>query len=359
MGTAQLEYSWDELLADAPVVEPLRAGGLVCHGGYTGDGSYAPPRTLNRVPAIDAWQDHHREAFGSEILDAPLDAFPGAYPNLEQSRLLLREGVRDPLVATLSRIGTVEGFGAMIRYLAPEDMQRLFVEDIRGTATSHLGRGLVEAHARDEAGWEDQAGHNRMWFAVRDIAFENPVTDDQTAAMLARMGIGGGPGAGAGGAAERAARFAAVRTFPDLDVEIEMLISTMARVLFIEIKAFHIFAWAETLLSDADLVAGDGEAARIVSCIRADETPHVEYLRTALTEMRDRTFVGTSGRHLPGSEVIGRIWDDGLEESMGVLDQQSRAAVRGEVDRALAGHRRGREILEEFDSLATVQAVAP
>ena len=36
----------------------------------------------------------------------------------------------------------------------------------------------------------------------------------------------------------------------------------------------------------AKAVDGDGEAARIVSYIRADETPHVEYLRTALTEMR-------------------------------------------------------------------------
>ncbi len=32
-----------------------------------------------------------------------------------------------------------------------------------------------------------------------------------------------------------------------------------------------------------------------MSYIRADETPHVEYLRTALTEMRDRTWIGTSG----------------------------------------------------------------
>ena len=32
-----------------------------------------------------------------------------------------------------------------------------------------------------------------------------------------------------------------------------------------------------------------------MSYVRADETPHVDYLRTALTEMRDRTFVGESG----------------------------------------------------------------
>ena len=49
--------------------------------------------------------------------------------------------------------------------------------------------------------------------------------------------------------------------------------------------------------------------ARLVSYIRQDETPHVEYLRTALTEMRDRTFVGTEGQRSLEKEVIGKIWD--------------------------------------------------
>ena len=39
----------------------------------------------------------------------------------------------------------------------------------------------------------------------------------------------------------------------------------MIRVLFIEISAFHTFAWAEEWMSDTELVAGDGEAARLVS----------------------------------------------------------------------------------------------
>ncbi len=281
MSTTQVEYTWDEILADPPMVEPLRAGGLACHGGFLEDGSYASPRTLHRVPAIAAWQEHHRELFGTEILDAPVDAFPGAYPNLAQARLLLREGAPGPIVALLTRIGTVEGFGAVIRHLAPADMQPFFADDIRGTATAHLGRGLVEAHARDEAGWDEKAGHDRMWFAVRDIAFDHPITADQTEVMLKRMGLG----AGGSGQQDRAARFQQERLFADLDLGLEVLVATMCRVLFIEIKAFHIFAWAEALLADTDLVAGDGEAARIVSYIRADETPHVEYLRTVLTEM--------------------------------------------------------------------------
>ena len=80
------------------------------------------------------------------------------------------------------------------------------------------------------------------------------------------------------------------RVLPDdIDFDLESLIERMTRLLLIEISAFHLFAWAETLLADDELVAGDGEAARLVSFIRSDETPHVEYLRTVLSEMRDRT----------------------------------------------------------------------
>ena len=83
----------------------------------------------------------------------------------------------------------------MIRYANVGDPQRYFDEDVAGTALAHLQRGLFEAHARDEAGYEDEAGHKQMWFAARDIAFEHPVTEDETAEMLERMGISSGGGA--------------------------------------------------------------------------------------------------------------------------------------------------------------------
>lgn len=348
--TAQLEYTWDELLADPPIVEPLRAGGVICHGGYLEDGTYASPRTAHRVPAIRAWQARHVADFGTDLLDAPLDSWPGNYPNLAQARLLLGNGVREPIVAQLTRIGTVEGFGANIRHLAPADMQPFFVDDISGTATEHLGRGLVEAHARDEAGWDDRAGHDQMWFAVRDIAFEHPFTGDMTARLLERLGFAGP----AVSEQERRARFETIRAFPDIDAGLEMLLRTMIRVLFIEMKAFHIFAWAEALLADGDLVAGDGEAARLVACIRADETPHVEYLRTALTEMRDRTFVTSRGTGRPGTEVIGTLWDLLLAESMGTVETANRTSFRKELERTLEGRpgrAGGAALLEEFDAI--------
>ena len=347
MASAQLEYTSEELLADPPIVEPLTAGGVLCHGGYLADGTYASPRTLNRLPALRAWQDKHREVFGTPVLDAPLDSWPGNYPNLQQARLLLRHGVREPIISQLTRIGTVEGFGANIRHLAPDDMQRFFVEDVTATATGHLGKGLVEAHARDEAGWHDKAGHNTMWFAARDIAFEHPLQPEASERLLERLGFAGP----ASSEEERIARFNASRSFPALDTGLEILLTTMIRVLFVEIKAFHVFAWAESLLSDPDLVAGDGEAARLVACIRADETPHVEYLRTALTEMRDRTFVTADGGRIEGEEVIGTLWDRLLAESMGTVEETNRRSFRNELGHALESRRSASELLDEFDAI--------
>ena len=43
----------------------------------------------------------------------------------------LSQGVRDPIVTTLTRIGTVEGFGAMIRGLGPGDLQRVLRREHR------------------------------------------------------------------------------------------------------------------------------------------------------------------------------------------------------------------------------------
>jgi hypothetical protein len=347
--TAPTAWTEDELLATDPGIEPLIVGGYRCHGGFDDDGRYHSPRTRFRVPAIEAWQQQHRAQFGTELLDVPLTTWPATYPNVAQSRYLLEERVREPAIATLTRIGTVEGFGAMIRHANVADRQRFFVESIAGTAIEHLDRGLFEAHARDEAGWDEEYGHQHMWFAARDVDFEHPVTEDQTAIMLQRMGIS------SGGAAPDPARvrerMLAARVLDDLDLGLELLIQRMIGILLIEISAYHVFAWAEELLSDPDLVAGEGSSARLVSYIRQDEAPHVAYLATTLTEMRDRTFIGESGRTIAGPEVIGTLWDRGLAESLGERREANRRVAAREVELALETNRRGAEILERFHAL--------
>jgi hypothetical protein len=342
--TGQVEFTADELLADAPVSEPLIAGGVRCHGGFDEDGRYVSPRTRFRVPAIESWRARHTELFGKPTVDVPIETWGSHYPNEAQARFLIGAGVPEPLIATLTRIGTVEGYGANIRLLQPKGLQRHFVEDIRGTALDHLGRGLFEAHGRDEAGWEEEAGHKDMWFAARDIAFGEPPPDLDVEAMLARMGFGQG-GAGAAG-------LDAPRLLPaDIDAELELIVTLMIRVLFIEVSAFHTFRWAEAWLSDTDLVAGDGEAAKLVGYIRADETPHVGYLATTITELRDRTWIGESGKRYPGAEMIDTLWQHLLEQSLGPGRAVNRKAIVGEVAHWCRRRANGEDVLAEFHSL--------
>jgi hypothetical protein len=348
-GTAQTEFTSEELLASHPGTEPLLAGDVRCHGGFAADGAYVPPRTLHRVPAIEAWRAKHAADFGADVIDVPLETWPTHFPNIAQARYLIANGVREPLIATLTRIGTVEGFGANIRLLQPGDLQRHFAEDISGTATAHLGRGLFEAHGRDEAGFDDAAGHTagheEMWFAARDIAFPEPAPEIDIAKMLERMGFGS-PGAGAAAVT--------TRLLPDaIDPNVELVVNLMIRVLLIEVQAFHTFAWAEDWLADPDLVAGDGEAARLVGYIRADETPHVGYLATAITELRDRTWIGSDGTKHAGTDMIGRLWDTLLGQSLGAGRQQTRAAILGEVEHWCRTRANGESLLEGFGALAT------
>jgi hypothetical protein len=357
MSNVPLTWTEAELLADDDVAEPLFADGLRCHGGYAADGTYRPPRTKYRVPAIDAWQQSHREAFGTEILHAPLDTWPEPYPSVGQTKYLLREGVATPTITQLTRIGTVEGFGAVIRDLRLGDLQRFFDDSIEGTALAHLQSGLFEAHARDEAGWEKEAGHKQMWFAARDIAFDAPPTEDETQTMLVRLGVRPADGRVPTVAEARAAN-EAVRRFTDLDLDLEMMLRRMISILFIEISAFHTFAWAETVLSDPDLVADADAAAEIVRCIRADETPHVDYLRTALTEVRDRTLIGESGARIPGREVVETLWDAGLELSLGTNRDAAMRTTVAEVQHTLALHPRGDELLEGFHAHGAVRPTA-
>jgi hypothetical protein len=200
---------------------------------------------------------------------------------------------------------------------------------------------LFEAHGRDEAGWEEAAGHKDMWFAARDIAFGRTCDELDIEAMLARMGFGqSGPGGGA------------VRLLPDaVAPELEMMVSLMVRVLFIEISAFHTFAWAEDWMSDTSLVGGDGEAARLVSYIRADETPHVGYLRTALSEMRDRTWIGEDGSQHSGRDMLARVWEPLLEQSLGPARDETRRATFKEVEYWCAKRSNSDDILAEYHAL--------
>jgi len=345
--TDQLVYRPEEILADHDFAEPLIVEGLRCHGGLLSDGTYVSPRTRWRSPAIAAWHDAQERRSGSRVIEAPISEWPEAYPNVAQTEYLLSEGVRDPVIASLTRIGTVEGFGAYLPYVIVPDIQRFFVEDIEGTATAHLDRGLIEAHAADEAGDGTVAGHKEMWFLVRDIAFEHPVTEDQSQEMLARLGIGDSAGKGSG-------FFPSDRVVPEIDASLEFLLARMISLLFIEVAAYHTFAWAEAVLGRTDLVAGDGEPARLVSFIRTDEAPHVGYLRVVLSEMRSITFRTTDGATIAGDEVVGRLLAH-AKTSIHDRREDGYSFMLAEVERAVAGRRSPRDVMARYHELGSVR----
>jgi len=355
MTTEQVEFTEQELLQSHDYAAPLEANGRRCHGGFDQDGTYVSPRTRYRAPAIEAWAAKRAEDFATPALEAPIDTWPRHFPSIEQSKFLIRKGVPDATISELTRIGTVEGFGALMRYLPLPDFQKIFDDSITGTATEHIRKGLFEAHARDEAGWEAEAGHNHMWFAARDIGFENPVTVDQTQIMLERMGITA-PGGAPPDFAKLRELAMANRALPDdIDYDFESMLLRMIGLLFIEISAYHAFEWAEGVLADTELIAGDGEAARLISYIRQDEAPHVGYLTVALSEMRDRTWVGSTGKRYAGDEMIQRLWDRSLNESLFARRADFLSLIVREVTSPLDGRADRDDILEEFWSMGSVR----
>jgi len=333
----RVAFSFDEILATDPGLEPLIANGVRCHGGFDSAGAYHSPRTLHRAPAIRAWQAR-LAAEGADLVTIARDLLPPQYPNVAQAKLLLRAGVRDPIVRALTIIAIVEGFGAVIRDVRVPELRALVREPIDGTALAHLDRGLFEAHARDEAGHRNEGGHKQMWEAARDLALENPRVP--TDVLMRILGSGGR-------AVPRR------RSFPQLDETLEGLISTLSNVLVIEVFAAGTFDWGDRLLSDPEVSAAPEHAGAMVRCIRSDETPHVEYLRTALSELRARTLRTVDGGTISGKSVVDALLHRTLYVLTTSRPREQRADTRTSVAHAMRGAGAPGRLLEEFDALET------
>jgi hypothetical protein len=331
----RLVYTPQELLDSGNYDAPLVAGGVRCHGGFEKDGSYRSPRTLHRNPAIFAWQARLARD-GADLIGLDRALMPPQYPNIEQAKLLLRHGVRDPIARTLTVISIVEGFGAIIRDVKVPDLARVFVEPTEGTALAHLRAGLFEAHARDESGYRDEGGHKQMWEAARDLALEKPKIPGD---VLMRM-MGGGR-----------QRKKAERPYPQLDETLERMLQMMAQVLVVEIFAEQTFEWGVQVLSDPEVSAAPQEAGDMVRYVRADEKPHVEYLRTALSEASARTLRTVDGGTLAGREVVDGLLHRILYNMTRNRPREQRDDLRENLAEAMKVASNPAALLEEFDSL--------
>lgn len=334
--TGRTTYSAEELLGNDEYSQPFFAGGILCHGGFDRDGNYRSPRTLHRNPAILAWQQALQTG-GHPLIEIADALSPPQYPSVEQARLLLKNGLQEPIVRALTVISILEGFGAIIRDVRVPNLKSMFVEPIDGTALAHLELGLFEAHARDEAGYRDQGGHKQMWEAARDLALENPkVPPDVFLRLMGDRGQarGGNP------------------LFGELDKKLYRMLSMMSQVLVIEVFAKRTFDWGIALLSDPSVSAAPEQAGAMVRHIQADESPHVEYLRTALSEARTRTLRTEDGRTIAGSTVVDGLLHHVLTRMVESRPREQRDEARGALLRAVEAGKAKPALLEEFDALA-------
>lgn len=335
----KLRYTRDELLADHDYAEPQVVAGRRMHGGFLTDGTYQPPRTAVRAPAVAAWTAALRER-GGDVLDADASLLDGArLPNVEQQRVLLRNGLGETFWNNLTVIGKIEAKGRLLAEVTFPDLQDVIVEDISEMAIGHLNEGLLLAHGLDEGGQPDQGigGHDEMWFVARDLAFGEGAHPDVEPP-------------------ESIAREDGQRRIPELRGDVEGVVSFLANLLLIEFRAELGFSETQAVLRTPDLwgerAAPAEEAAEIIGRIRVDEEIHVASLRLYLGEIRSCTFRTVDGGTIGGAEVIDRYWDDLV--TWAVVDKPALEAVqqRRLLEERIRRHADWQRVLREFDEAA-------
>lgn len=330
----RLEYSRDELLADHPYARRLEFLGHRFHGGFTAAGVYRSPRTLFRIPAVEAWAGRLAAAGGPTVLVAH-DIVPAFFPSVEQSRLLLKSGVAEPIVRILTVIAIVEGFGNTgLQAIPKPPLEPLIKESIRATALAHFYKGLIEAHGRDEAGWGEEGGHNMMWEVARDLALGNPpVPPDIMQSVM--IGRGHQP----------------PRMHPEIAEPLEQMLTALINLLAIEVFAESSFEWAKKLLADPEVSARAEVAGEIVGYIQQDEKVHVAYLTVGMLELRARTLIGEGGREIAAQPIIDEITARVKAAHLGTRGRTIRAQRYEQIKQALSRHPSGDRLLEEFNRI--------
>lgn len=334
-----LRYRRDELMEDHDYAEPQVIAGRRMHGGFLADGTYQPPRTKVRGPAIDAWTKALRDR-GGELFDADASLLDGVrLPNVDQQRVLLRNGLGETFWNSLTIIGKIEAKGRLLADITFPDLQDVIVEDISEMAIGHLNEGLLVAHGLDEGGLPEQGigGHDEMWFAARDLAF----------------GAGAHPDVDP---PENIARPDDERRIPELRPEIEGLVSFLANLLLIEFRAELGFSETQAVLRTPDLWGDRAEqaveAAEIIGRIRTDEEIHVASLRLYLGEIRACTFRTVDGGTIPGAEVIDRFWSDLVRWAVVDMPALEADQQRAVLEDRIRAHAEADRVLQEFDAAA-------
>lgn len=294
----QLEFTREELLSEHKFAQSNVIDGTRMHGGFDETGAYIPPRSLGRTVAIENWTKALRER-GGDLLEADSSLLSGPrLPNVEQQRLLIREGMSRVFWNGLTITGKIEGRGRMLATMPMPPLQACIVEDISNMALGHLHKGLLFAHGIDEGGEPEKGigGHDVMWFVARDLSLgESAWPDVDPPASISRPDSG-------------------ERKMPRIAPEVEGFLAFLMNLLLIEFRAEIGFAATQETLRTTGLFAEREEkakvAAEIVERIRTDEKIHVESLRLYLGELRTLHLKTVDGGEVLGSELIDPYWSN-------------------------------------------------
>ncbi|MEE4299328.1 MAG: hypothetical protein V2J24_07800 [Pseudomonadales bacterium] len=333
---------WDEatLIAEHDYPKPHVEAALRLHGGIAEDGHYISPRTLNRWPAVRAWQRALAERRWPLLeADTALLSVP-PFPNEAQQRLLVREGLGQAFWNSLSITGIIEARGiALVDFKAP-DFQAVAVDDISEMCIGHLNAGLLKSHGWDEGGRKDLGvgGHDDMWFAVRDLLFGKdrwPVPEPP--ASIARPVEG--------------------RELPQLPEAHEGTLKLLMNVLMIEVRAERTFRFYEDVISTPGLFecpdADRDLALELVDRIRTDEAIHVAYLQTVISEFRSLRIRTVDGEVIPGEELVDPLWAKMVHWHAVEVHEANRPTQEANMRALIATHADAERVQREFDALAT------
>ena len=335
----QLVFSKEEIEAEHKYTTPHVESGLKLHGGFDEQGNYLNPRTLNRWPAINAWHDQ-LAARSVPIIEATTSLLTEPnFPNVDQQILLLKHGLEQSFWDSITITGLIEARGrGLAEFIAP-NFQLIIDEDISGTALGHMNKGLLTAHGWDEGGRPDTdiGGHDVMWFVARDLIFER----DAYPIPIAPSSI---------------ARDKADREMEQISVEHEALIGFLMNLLMIEVRAERAFQFYEEVIGSPDTFIDKPKESQhaidLINRIRLDESVHVAWLRSAISEFRSFNVRTIEGDLVTGAEIVDPVWTKMVRWHAIDMHEYVRPAAKAALKEELLAVENGNQIFEEFESLA-------
>ena len=333
----KLIYTREEIEEEREYATPHIECGVKLHGGFSEDGTYVSPRTRNRWQAINNWQQHLKDR-GFELVEATTDLLTEPnFPNIAQQVWLLKNGIDKGFWNSLTITGLIEARGKALVGLTAPDFQKIIVEDISETSLAHMNKGLLRAHGWDEGGNDtDTGGHDVMWFVVRDLVFgkdKYPVPE---------------PPASIGREKE-------TREMEQNPAEYEGLISFLMNLLMIEVRAERAFDFYEKVLGNEEVFTDRRKeathAAELVNRIRQDESVHVAWLLSAISEFRSFTIKTVGGEQINGAEILDPVWQQMVHWHAVEMHEVNRPINAELIKKTILANKNGEAIFKQFEAL--------